>query len=414
MRVDVKQVGRVDVDDDDVTLQDVCKFVPTNGDDDRHRDELLALLEAWADPTTAIYTEDVLTVRSVMGSPFAASRGVWTLLAHGTGAWHQRHHALVLARDDLRTRRRASSDTLRGRGVLTIPLFVWLRQQLDPLATPAKGTPVDPHVHRFHGMLRRCKWFLKADTDTFLRPRVLVASVLSGVSPTDSLIVGRALDFSTLGFNVSRSLTFQYAIGGPGYGLSVGVLTRTAWGACLRAMATEPVLLVHDDVAVGYCATQHAGQDEAGSGSGNQVEFITVDASVASTSTDLVTDIVVATSAGTAGMRACIQCAVSIHPVSAGTMVMLADADKKGGAGHHRCFGECGLMLVAGVPAIVGRVWAASLPQTLADIATYWNVEDDDDERDVAHSRRALPPPGISAHRYRGALERVRLYQRSQ
>jgi hypothetical protein len=442
----------------------LCVFVPTNADDDKHASELEAALDAWvmaatgageesdAGVTPFVYTESDAVVDALAsregGSP-------WVMHATGTEGWREGHYRRILGRNDLVEGRHATEAKLQGRGLLTLPLFVLLGDIVE--AQRGDGSPVEAvvakHLHvnatttlpgrvtaqdwlrHFVSTLQSCAWFMKVDTDTFLRPERFAATVLRHRNPdTEPLAIGRLTTFSTAGFNVSEpALAFDYPVGGTGYTLSRAALLGIDWHRCMRRAADESVLLVHDDAAVGFCAAAvySGGSDD------DAVEPVSVSEVISSTSTDLAGELV-STYAhrGASGADAwgdaalgndCLACVVAVHPASPSTMAALADlgvapAARRGGD-HPRaaardstwCASACTFVALAGAEAVAGPGWR-SLPDAIRDTIDLWREDDkrgiDDDDGRATLARGAPPHLNMPPLRYRLSLERVRRYKR--
>jgi hypothetical protein len=237
-------------------------------------------------------------------------------------AWNAWHERTVLKEIKLR-RRGSTAENLKGRGQLSIPLFHWMSQL----------------VKRNDPLVQHCKWFMKCDTDTYLRRGLLEREVLSKLDHTKPLHVGVPLKFNIRPYHhTMRIIDFEYNIGGPGYTFSRGLLEAVDTQACLRSMAMDPVLLIHDDVATGYCATYHAPMSS----------LVELNTAVSSSSTRLVTLLLTGTTDAPATLRdtPCVKLATTVHPVDHRLLKNLAQLDVSTATLHG---GQCHLKAMAGV-----------------------------------------------------------------
>lgn len=306
----------------------VCKFLPANAHDAAHVAELQSVLATWADDATIVFTEK----RAVFGASYAAK---FLRVLANLSAWRDGHHRRVLSQAVLR-KRGATPASLAGRGELSLPMFYWMWTARDAL-------------------LHRCEWFFKTDTDTFLRPGALSAS-LRRFDSRDVLYAGMPMTFRTTGYNISGpAISFEYMIGGPSYGFSKGAMGAVEMRSCFRCMAEEPILLIHDDAGTGYCMHGHT----------PGVERVSHGAAMAGTN-DREIGRFFRYAAEVDAMH-CPRCSVAIHPASASALRLLHD--RLPDTSRRSCR-DCQLKLMHGEGPDVGANW--HVPPDLQQLIKYW------------------------------------------
>jgi len=322
----------------------LCVFVPANVQDELHRSELEAAMSSWMDKSTVIFTEANL-------SASLSLRVARAVMAE----WNALHQDTISEQPRLKTRVR-SVRQLKGRGQLSIPLFHWISQL----------------VKRNDPLVQNCKWFMKCDTDTYLRRGLLEREVLNKLDHTKPYHVGVPLNFNTRPYHqTERKIEFKYNIGGPGYTFSRALMDAVDVDACVRSMTLDPVLLIHDDVATGYCATYHAGV------TASRVEIRTA---ISSSSSNFVQHWLTDNSSTSAQEHEssavhlrgshCLSAFASAHPVTPTLVELLHHFDQSGT--NYGIDATCSMTMIVGAPAQIGSGWP--LDADLSELIRNWDL----------------------------------------
>jgi hypothetical protein len=334
----------------------LCVFVPIDASDstDPHIAEVVEAMEAWGEAGVVAYVMGSTEVAVMLSESVANRRGVAVVSATEATDWIAGHRRRVLSRSRLR-QRGSTPAQLRGRGELSLPLWRFLWRERD---SPA---------------LAQCLWFMKADSDAFVNLRQMDLQ-LSAMRPGAPQYVGTSTTMSTEGFNAPGSpaeSALPYHLGGPGYTLSRGLLESVDWDVCFQHMSLDPIWLVHDDAAVGFCAQKH---------SRRTVELLPWADPVTGTS---VVDVARAIEGAIASARLrdsqyyawlfgepplvlsaldCLLITNAIHPLTPATLRALALFSKnterrRAAVENHVTAGTCSLVLMAGRQPLVGGLW---------------------------------------------------------
>ncbi len=311
----------------------LCVFVPSTGDTEEHRRETLRFLDTWGDSSTLLFTlsNDTDWIDNV--THHARAREIHIATANFP-RWFNWHFSRVMSSLTLR-RRGANPSSIRGRGQLSIPLFHWMSQL----------------VKRNDQLVQHCKWFMKCDTDTYLRRAHLEQLVLHHLDPEQPLHVGVPLWFNTRPFHTTlRKILFEYNLGGPGYTFSRQLLRVVDVSMCVRSMAADPVLLIHDDVGTGYCAAYHA----------QNSRLAGLRTAMSSTAPGFLWRIMHNSSTCYWNRTFCLGCVTAVHPTPPMMMEMMSGATLPISEclRYPSLLKDCHARVIVGSPAEIGAAWA--------------------------------------------------------
>jgi hypothetical protein len=323
----------------------LCSFVPANGHDAEHVEEIRQALRVWGDTNTVLFTENATLHQAVNIIGTTVNRAHVDL-----GRWRVGHHRRVLHRWLLR-RRGSTKAQLRGRGELSLPMFYWMWRERA-------------------GLFSRCDWFMKADSDSFIN-RPQLTTQLNDLDPSQAIYLGTQLSFDSRGFNYSQPpRKIYFHVGGPGYVFSRGLMERLRMDECFRSMALDPVWLIHDDVGTGYCATQFT----------PGVRTVQHRATIAATSEDDLDSLFDANAVD----HQCITCVQAVHPLHPSRLAMIVDvlgSKDKDATEPTPCEAvRCGVSLIEGSHPHVGSAW--EVPRSLKARMKAWprsHLSDGDD-----------------------------------